>query len=49
MSGAERIEPLKMAGTVELENVNVRYAKNWALRDVTATFPAEAADPTMAR
>jgi len=31
------------SGTVvELESVNVRYAKNWALRDVTATFPAGA-------
>jgi ABC-type multidrug transport system ATPase subunit len=28
-----------MSSVVELENVNVRYAKNWALRDVTASFP----------
>jgi ABC-2 type transport system ATP-binding protein len=25
--------------TVELERVSVRYGKNWALRDVTASFP----------
>jgi ABC-2 type transport system ATP-binding protein len=27
------------ATVVELESVNVHYAKNWALRDVTAAFP----------
>jgi len=27
---------------VELESVNLHYAKNWALRDVTASFPAGA-------
>jgi ABC-2 type transport system ATP-binding protein len=27
---------------VDLENVNVYYAKNWALRDVSASFPAGA-------
>ena len=31
-----------MSSVVELESVNVRYAKNWALRDVTASFPAGA-------
>ena len=31
-----------MSHVVELESVNVHYAKNWALRDVTASFPAGA-------
>jgi ABC-2 type transport system ATP-binding protein len=31
-----------MTSVVELEGVNVRYAKNWALRDVTASFPGGA-------
>jgi ABC-2 type transport system ATP-binding protein len=31
-----------MPNVVELENVNVHYAKNWALRDVNALFPAGA-------
>src|SRR5688572_4366988 len=28
--------------TVQLERVSVRYGKNWALRDVTASFPGGA-------
>src|SRR6187455_3061932 len=42
LSSPERIEPLRMTSVVELESVNVRYAKNWALRDVTASFPGGA-------
>src|SRR6187200_1202007 len=42
LSSPERIEPLRMTSVVELEGVNVRYAKNWALRDVTASFPGGA-------
>jgi ABC-2 type transport system ATP-binding protein len=31
-----------VSNVVDLESVNVRYAKNWALRDVTAAFPTGA-------
>jgi ABC-2 type transport system ATP-binding protein len=31
-----------ISSVVDLEDVNVHYAKNWALRDVTASFPAGA-------
>ena len=31
-----------MSSVVDLEGVNVHYAKNWALRDVTASFPTGA-------
>jgi ABC-2 type transport system ATP-binding protein len=33
------VEPVILSSVVELESVNVHYAKNWALRDVTALFP----------
>jgi len=31
-----------MSSVVELDSVNLHYAKNWALRDVTASFPTGA-------
>ena len=33
---------MTISSVVDLEGVNVHYAKNWALRDVTASFPTGA-------
>ena len=33
---------MTLSSVVELESVNLHYAKNWALRDVTASFPTGA-------